>query len=397
MVVTGMLASPTPGEMFALIRDHGAITRGEIGRISGLSRTAVTARVAALESRGLVVEREQVTSTGGRPASQLTFNVDAGVVLAAAIGRSRTQLGLCNLAGEILASADIDQEPGIGPDDLLPDLVKHLDMLVDESGHRGRRIFGVGLSLPGTVDQARGASLDSPNMRGWDGVPLPPYFRRLTEAPVSVDNDANVIALAEHRGSLGAVDDVLVVKASTGLGAGIIMGGRLQRGAVQAAGEFGHSKTPAAAGIPCRCGDTGCLEAIAGGWALVGTLQRSGRTVAHLRDVVALAHSGDAEARRMIRDSGRHIGEVLAAAVNLLNPAVLVVAGDMVGAYDVFVAGLRETLYGNATALATRTLQIVPSIHREQASVIGSATMALDNVLNPNAIDASLGAAASSA
>ena len=395
MAVTGMLVSPTPGEVFALIRDRGAITRGEIGRISGLSRTAVTARVAALESRGLVVEREQVTSTGGRPATQLTFNVDAGVVLAAAIGRSRTQLGLCNLAGEIVASADIDQEPGIGPDDLLPDLVKHLDMLVGESGHRGRRIFGVGLSLPGTVDQARGASLDSPNMRGWDGVSLPPYFRHLTEAPVSVDNDANVIALAEHRGSLGAVDDVLVVKASTGLGAGIIMGGRLQRGAVQAAGEFGHSKIPAAAGIPCRCGDTGCLEAIAGGWALVGTLQRSGRTVAHLRDVVALAHSGDAEARRMIRDSGRHIGEVLAAAVNLLNPAVLVVAGDMVGAYDVFVAGLRETLYGNATALATRTLQIVPSVHRERASVIGSATMALDNVLNPNAIDASLGAAPS--
>lgn len=227
-------------------------------------------------------------------------------------------------------------------------------------------------------------------------MPLPPYFSRLTEAPVSVDNDANVIALAEHRGSLGTVDDVLVVKASTGLGAGIIMGGRLQRGAVQAAGEFGHSKTPASAGIPCRCGDTGCLEAIAGGWALVGALQRSGRTVAHLRDVVALAHSGDAEARRMIRDSGRHIGEVLAAAVNLLNPAVLVVAGDMVGAYDVFVAGLRETLYGNATALATRTLQIMPSVHREQASVIGSATMALDNVLNPNAIDAALGAATTS-
>ena len=132
MALTGMLVSPTPGEMFALIRDHGAITRGEIGRLTGLSRTAVTARVAALENRGLVVEREPVTSTGGRPATQLMFNVDAGVVLAAAIGRSRTQLGLCNLAGKIVAGADIDQEPGIGPDDLMPDLVKHLDMLLDE-------------------------------------------------------------------------------------------------------------------------------------------------------------------------------------------------------------------------------------------------------------------------
>ena len=84
--------------------------------------------------------------------------------------------------------------------------------------------------------------------------------------------------------------------------------------------------TPAAAGLPCRCGDTGCLEAIAGGWALVRALQADGRAVGHLRDVVELAISGDPDARRMIRDSGRHAGEVLAPAVNLLNPAVLVVA-----------------------------------------------------------------------
>lgn len=374
-----------------MIRDRRTVTRAEIGRITGLSRTAVTARVAALESLGLVIEPHQAASTGGRPAAQLMFNVDAGVVFAAAIGRSRTQLALCNLAGDILASTDIDQEPGIGPGELMPDLVKRLDALLDDSGRRGTRIFGVGLSLPGTVDQRAGASLDSPNMSGWDGVPLTPYFRSLTEAPVVMDNDANVIALAERRSGRGEFDDMLVVKASTGLGAGIIMGGQLQRGAVQAAGEFGHSKTPAAAGVPCRCGDTGCLEAVAGGWALVRDLQRGGHPVGHLRDVVTLAHSGDAEARRMIRESGRHIGEVLAAAVNLLNPAALVVAGDMVGAYDVFVAGMRETLYGNATALATRTLQIMPSIHHERSSMVGCAITALDHVLSPDAVDAALG------
>lgn len=381
---------PTAGEVFAVIRDRHAVTRAEIGRITGLSRTAVTARVAALEALGLVIEPEQAASTGGRPAAQLMFNVDAGVVFAAAIGRSRTQLALCNLAGDILATTDVDQEPGIGPGELMPDLVKRLDALLDDAGRRGARIFGVGLSLPGTVDQQAGASLDSPNMSGWDGVPLTPYFHSLTDAPVLMDNDANVIALAERRGGFGEFDDMLVVKASTGLGAGIVMGGQLQRGAVQAAGEFGHSKTPAAAGVPCRCGDTGCFEAVAGGWALVRDLQQAGHPVSHLRDVVALAHSGDAEARRMIRESGRHIGEVLAAAVNLLNPAVLVVAGDMVGAYDVFVAGLRETLYGNATALATRTLQIVPSIHQERSSMVGCATTALDHVLSPAAVDAAL-------
>jgi predicted NBD/HSP70 family sugar kinase len=385
-----LFRSSTPtsaGEIYALIRERRDITRTEIGKLTGLSRTAVSARVAALAAQELVVERELAPSTGGRPASFVTFNADGGIVLSAAIGRSRTRLAVCNLAGEILAATDIDQEPGLGPDDLMPDIVKRFDALLDDSGHRDDKIYGVGVSLPGTVDIARGCSLDSPIMSGWDGVPLPPYFAELTDAPVILDNDANVITLAERRGDRYAYDDLLVVKASTGLGAGIIAGGSLQRGAVQAAGEFGHNKTPAAAGVPCRCGDTGCLEAIAGGWAIVRALQADGRAVGHLRDVVELANSGDPIARRMIRDSGRHIGEVLAAAVNLLNPAVLVVAGDMVGAYNIFVAGLRETLYGNATALATRVLQVVPSTYGDRSGVIGSAMLVLDHVLSPAAID----------
>ena len=116
-------------------------------------------------------------------------------------------------------------------------------------------------------------------------------------------------------------------------------------------------------------------------------LRQEGRPVQNLRDVVELAHGGDALARRLLRDSGRHVGEVLAAAVNLLNPAALVVAGDVAAAYDIFVAGLRETLYGNATALATRTLQVVPAALGDRAGVIGSAMMVLDHVLGTEAID----------
>jgi predicted NBD/HSP70 family sugar kinase len=183
----------------------------------------------------------------------------------------------------------------------------------------------------------------------------------------------------------------LVLKASTGLGAGIIAGGVLQRGAWQAAGEFGHNKTAAAQGIPCRCGDTGCLEAIAGGWAVVHALQQQGYSVRHMRDVVELAHAGDPEVRRMIRDSGRHIGEVIAAAVNLLNPKVLVIAGDLAGAYETFVAGLRETLYGNATAMSTRELEVVPAAHGSHSAVAGTAAMVLDEVLSPRAVDALIG------
>jgi predicted NBD/HSP70 family sugar kinase len=383
-------ASATAGEVFTLIRDGVATTRSELRRHTGLSRTAVAARVAALSERGLVVEREEGLSTGGRPPTLLTFNADAGVVLSAAIGRSRTRLAVCNLAGDILVLSDLDQEVGTGPDDLMPDVVKRLEALLDESGHPPDTVHGVGLSLPGTVDQQRGCSLDSPVMSGWDGVALDPYFRDLTAAPILVDNDANVIALAERHGDRRGVDDLLLLKISTGLGAGIISGGVLQRGAVGAAGEFGHNKTPAAAGVPCRCGDTGCLEAIAGGWALVRALQQQGHAVGHVRDVVELANRGEPEARRLIRESGRHVGEVIAGAVNLLNPAVVVIDGDMSRAYDILVAGLRETLYGNATALATRVLQVVPATYGDRSGVIGSAALILNRILSADAIDASL-------
>jgi len=383
-------APATAGEVFELIRDGAVTTRAEVGRRTGLSRTAVAARVSALQEAGFVVERAEAPSTGGRPPARLAFNADAGVVLAVAIGRSRTQLGVCNLAGEVLTMSVVDQEIGVGPDELMPDIAKRLDALLGESGRQYDEVMGVGLSIPGTADTTRGCSLDSPSMSGWDGIPLPPYLRELTQAPIRLDNDANVIVLSERRGQRDRFDDMLLIKASTGLGAGIVAGGVLQRGAVGAAGEFGHTKIPAAAGMVCRCGDTGCLEAIASGWALVQALQQRGRSVGHIRDVVDLAVHADPEARQLIREAGRHIGEVLAGAVNLLNPDALVIAGDMAKAYDILVAGLRETVYGNSTAVATRELQILPSTHGDQSGVIGSAAMILDHVLSAEAIDAAI-------
>ena len=392
------------GDVFALIRELRNTTRAELSQLTGLSRTAVASRVAALLELGLVAECEQAASTGGRPATMLTFDADAGVIVSVAIGISRTRMAICNLAGELIAGSDIDQEVALGPDDLMPDVVKRLDVLLED--HRDVPVYGVGLSLPGPVDRERGCSRDSPILRGWDGVALRPYFEELRalalgqersdsgngsrRVPMLFDNDANAIALSERGGDLSRHDDLLVLKASTGLGAGIIAGGVLLRGAWQAAGEFGHNKTAAAHPLPCRCGDAGCLEAIAGGWAVVHALQQQGYSVRHMRDVVELAHAGDPQARRMIRDSGRHIGEVIASAVNLLNPKVLVIAGDFAGAYEIFVAGLRETLYGNATAMSTRELEVVSAAHGAHSAVAGTATMVLDEVLSPRAVDALL-------
>lgn len=380
-------APATAGQVFALVRDGVAPTRREVGRRTGLSRTAVTARVSALVAHGLVVEAAEGPSTGGRPPARLALNAGGGVVLAAAIGRSRTQVGVCDLAGDVLAGSEMDQEVGLGPAELMPRVAAALEDLLREAGRTPADVRGIGLSIPGTVDQAAGCSLDSPVMPGWDGVALAPFFATSRRAPVLVDNDANVMALSERRGHLESVGDLVMVKASTGLGAGVVAGGRLQRGALGAAGEIGHSKVAEAGAAACRCGDRGCVEAVAGGWALVQALREQGREVGHVRDVVALALAGDGDARRMIRASGRTLGEVLAGVVNVLNPAALVVGGDMAAAYDVLAAGLRESVYGYATALSTRSLQIVPATHGDRAGVVGCAAMVLEHVLSTRSVD----------
>jgi predicted NBD/HSP70 family sugar kinase len=385
--VRGPQAPPSAGDVFALVRDGLALTRREVGRRTGLSRTAVTARVSSLVRHGFLVEVAEGPSTGGRPPARLALNAGGGVVLAAALGRSRTQVGVCDLAGEVLASSEMDQEVGLGPAELMPRVAAALETLLEDVGRTPEEARGIGLSIPGTVDQEAGCSLDSPVMSGWDGVALAPFFATSRRAPVLVDNDANVMALSERRGHLESFADLVMVKASTGLGAGIVSGGALQRGALGAAGEIGHTKVAEAGEAACRCGDRGCVEAVAGGWALVQALREQGREVGHVRDVVALALAGDGDARRRVRESGRALGEVLAGVVNVLNPAALVLGGDMAGAYDMLAAGLRESVYGHATALATRQLQIVPATHGNRAGVVGCAAMVLEHVLSARSVD----------
>jgi predicted NBD/HSP70 family sugar kinase len=374
----------TAGDLLDLVRTGRAGTRSELQRLTGLSRTAVGARVAALAAAGLVVYGDGSVSTGGRPPGTLSFNADAGVVLAVAIGRSRSQLGVFDLEGRELAGDTRDHEVGAGAPTLLPRMVERLRAMLE--GLPASPVVGVGVSLPGVVDPVRLVSVDSPVMGGWDGVELAPYFRELTDAPLFLANDADVLARAELFGG-SPYRDLLVVKASTGLGLGVVADGRVLTGHLGAAGEIGHTRTETG-DLPCRCGSSGCLETVAGGWALVNAFNDSGLRAGHIRDLVGFALAGDALARKLLRDSGRRLGEVLAVAINLLNPEAVVIGGDMGQAFEVYAAGVRESVYARSTAMATRDLQFLPSAQGDSAGLVGCAALALDHVLAPVAVDA---------
>lgn len=382
------LAYPaTAGQVLQLILSGQANSRSEIGRITGLSRTAVTARVNQLMARGLVVEYPTTESTGGRPAGRLSFNASGGVVLAASIGRSRIQLAVADLGCSLLAEESLEADQASGPQQCLPSVVDRLYEMLSGCGRAMTDVRGVGVSVPGSVDLSQGAMVNSVALPSWDGVPLPPLFRRDPDIPVLVDKDLNVMAIAEQCGPLRDVRDLLVVKASTGIGVGIVSGGALQRGSLFAAGELGHIPLRDGTGVLCRCGQNNCLEAVAGGWAMVRALREAGRDVHHVRDVVAIALKGDPEALGMIRDSGRRIGEVLAAAITLLNPETVIIGGDLAGAYEPFAAGLRETVYQRSTALSTRQLRILASTFGERQGLIGCAAMINHWITSEQAVD----------
>lgn len=378
------------GELLELVRTGQASTRTDLRRLTGLSRTAVVARVSALVDAGLLLLGEELASTGGRPPGALVFNHDAGVVLAVAIGRSRSQLAVFDLDGRELAGDTRDHGVGISAPELMPQLAERLTVMLEDVDPP---VLGIGMSLPGIVDPEKIVSVDSPVMGGWDGVDLAPYLRQVADVPIFLANDADVLARSELFGPGEKPRNALVVKASTGLGMGVIADGRIIPGAMGAAGEIGHTRLDSAGELPCRCGSTGCLETIAGGWALVARLVESGVPAGHVRDLVASALAGDAVARGLLRESGRHLGELLAIAINLLNPEVVVIGGDMGQAFDLYTAGVRESVYARSTALATRDLRFMPSTHADSSGLVGCAALAIDHILAPASVDARLTAA----
>ncbi len=377
------------GVVLRLIRHGAATTRGDLVSTTGLARSTISQRVDALLSQRLLVAAADAASTGGRPAQVLTFNREAGFVLAADLGATHARLAVTDLAGTILAEEAHAIAISDGPEAVLGWLEGRLDGL---AGAAGGTLLGVGVGLPGPVEYATGVPIAPPIMPGWDGFPV---ARRLGErfgAPALVDNDANLMALGERSRAWPDTEHLMFVKVGTGIGAGLISHGRPLRGAQGAAGDIGHIHVRDHDDVLCRCGNRGCLEAVAGGGALATALTAAGLPAANVGDVILRFREGHPEVTSRIRAAGRQLGEVLAASVNAFNPAVIVIGGDLAEADEPLLAGVREVVYQRAVPLGTRSLRIVPSTLGDHAGVIGAAIMAIEHALEPDSVDRMLAA-----
>jgi predicted NBD/HSP70 family sugar kinase len=195
------------------------------------------------------------------------------------------------------------------------------------------------------------------------------------------------MALGEHATEYPDVEHLLFVKVATGIGAGIISDGQILRGAQGAAGDLGHIAAPGGSDVPCRCGNTGCLEAVASGQAIVASLRAQGFEVATSVDVVALVRAGNLVASQAVRQAGRELGGVLAACVSMLNPSMIVIGGVVAEAGEHLLAGIREVVYRRSLPLATQHLRIVASQTKGRAGVLGASAMAAERFLSSDAID----------
>lgn len=386
-----------------LVRFGAARTRPELARRSGLGRTVVTQRLAQLIGSGLVEEGRLGASTGGRAPRELRFRADAAVVLVAELGATSLSVGLTDLAGRLVAQHEESWDIAAGPDVTLARVEELFDVLLAE--YTPAAVWGIGVGVPGPVEFASGRPVAPPIMPGWDGYPVRDRLAARYDVPVWVDNEVNMMALGEYRAGLGqGADELIHVKIGTGIGAGLISGGRLHRGAQGCAGDIGHvalvseviEAVPGAAQQVCRCGKIGCLEALAGGAALARDATeaaRSGRSPALARrlaeagalgaaDVVRAAEFGDPVSVELLQRAGRLVGETLAALVNFFNPSMVLLGGGVGTSGDLVLAAIRQAVYRRSLPLATRDLRIARSQLGDRAGLMGAGFMVVDELFS---------------
>jgi predicted NBD/HSP70 family sugar kinase len=381
--------SARAGDLFQLLLDSTPRTRAELAGITGLARSTIAARVDALIVSGFVIAVGEAASSGGRPPSRFAFNPSARVVLAVDLGASHCVIAVTDLAGAVLARLRTEITVDAGPEVVLDLVIDRARHLLDSLDVTAAGLSGVGIGLPGPVDHATGRPANPPIMPGWHDFDVPGYVRRAFDVPVLVDNDVNIMALGEQRAHWPGRSDLLFIKAATGIGAGIISSGQLQRGAMGCAGDLGHIRVARGSDVTCRCGNIGCLEALAGIPAIAASLTASGGEV-RTGDLVALVERGRPDAVAALRQAGRDLGEVLATCVSLLNPSVIVLGGSLATAGDHLLAGVREVVYTRSLPLATAHLSIVCSRSADDAGILGASMMVRQQVLSADAIESTL-------
>lgn len=379
-----------PGDVLELIRSGAATTRGDLVELTGLSRMTVAQRVGALLAAGLIVEGPTGTAaTGGRRRRTLAFNVGHAYVLAMALGTAHARVAVTDLDGRLRAESSLEVDIAEGPSSVLDAVGAAAREVLDGAGVGLDGLCGIGISVPGPVDPATGRPSQPPIMQGWDAYPVQEHLAAgFPSVPVLAANDADAAAVGEW--SAGFIDctSLCFVTVSTGIGCGIVIGGRSYAGVDGGAGDIGHVRLSGEEDKPCHCGGQGCLAAVASGHAVARQLSALGIEAATAGDVGSLLATGQPDAVRLTQEAGRRIGEVLSTVVSVLNPGVVVLGGEL--ASPPLLSGVRESLYRLSLPRATRHLSLHQGALGDDAPLVGLTRLVVDQQFAAAAVDTRL-------
>jgi glucokinase-like ROK family protein len=370
------------GRVIDVLRDRGKASRAEIARATGLSRSTVSTIVSGLIDAGLVLEQDEATGVahgrhGGRPPVLLALDKSAGVAVGVDFGHTHLRVAVSDLSHAVLAEAGRDLDVDHSAPEGLDAAAILVDRVLKRSGVERKRVLGVGLGIPGPIDRTTGTVGSSSILPGWVGVDAAAEMAKRLRMPVHVENDANLGALAEFVwGSGKGFSDLIYIKLSSGVGAGMLLGGRLYHGTGGTAGEIGHTVVRPGGAI-CRCGSRGCLETVASARAIAGVLGDSRGERVSIKQMLELARHGDAAAVRLISEAGRDIGVAVANLCNVINPDRVIVGGDMSAAGDLITEPILESIRRYAIHSAAEQVSVVPGTLGERAELLGALALVL--------------------
>jgi glucokinase len=368
--------SKTLKTLILCFRGKPNLTRGEIQEVTGFSRVTVSQGVQELLSRKLFLEHSGSSSQGGRKASYLSLNENAGYIGIVYFSATSLSVAVTDLKGDIREFETTKMFISDGPELILPESINKVQKMF--AGFPKNKRLGIVVGVPGPVSHSLGKVVSPPIMPGWDGVNFQKEFSDATGLGVYLENDTNLLAIAEHRHVYPSVKNLILVKIATGIGSGIIVNGQLLTGSSGSAGDIGHVQLDALKGLSCRCGHTECVESFSSGWALTEKLNQMGYNLSDTSDISELCRNGDLRILQLVSEASSYIGHAVADAVNLLNPSKVILAGRLVDASDTVLATIKEVVYQRSGALATKNLEILASKLGPDAALLGSAQLGLD-------------------
>jgi predicted NBD/HSP70 family sugar kinase len=376
----GSLRDHNRARLLAAVDARHGSTRTELRMRTGLARSTVTDLVAGLLAEGRLVEGEPdggPERRAGRPSHRVRRAPTRHLAVGIDLGHSHCRVGVVDSDHRVVTAADVALDVDSSPEHALATARAMVADLLADIGAERDRVTGATIGLPAPVDVERGTVGPGNVLPQWVERRPAVELQATLGLPVLVENDANLGVLGEiAAGAAVGCTDVVYVKAATGIGAGIVLGGRLHRGVSGRAGEIGHVPVDLS-GAVCRCGNRGCLETVAATTQVLAALQPAHDEPLAMADIARLCSAGDPGATRVVRDAGRTIGRVLADMVNSLNPGAVVLGGELAAAGRPLLEGLTESLERFAQPGVLRDVEVRLGALGDDAQLIGAAALAL--------------------